>query len=106
MGEGRGGEGFVTFRAEYLNTFFVNLWYVVVALWGVGMAIHTVQYLSDVGKERAVQRAIEREHEYRMLLAQRGEVYEKPKRDRLILNDDGEIETLADEDAPARRLKK
>jgi hypothetical protein len=84
------------------NLFFINLWYIVVAFWGMGMAIHTVQYVMGVAKENAVQKAINREHEYRMALAANGQAYEKPKRDRLVLNDDGELETLVEDEAPAR----
>ncbi len=84
------------------NSFFINLWYIVVALWGMGLAIHTVQYVLGVAKENAVQKAIEREHEYRMALAAQGMAYEKPKRDRLVINDDGEIEAIIDDAAPER----
>lgn len=84
------------------NYFFINVWYLIAAMWGVGMAIHTVQYFLGMAKEKAIQKAIEREHEYRMALAANGQVYEKPKRDRLVLNDDGEIEEIIDEDEPER----
>jgi hypothetical protein len=84
------------------NYFFINLWYLVAAMWGVGLAIHTVQYLLGVSKEKAVQKAIDREFEYRMTLAANGQAYEKPKRDRLILNDDGELETLIEEEPSSR----
>lgn len=84
------------------NYFFINVWYFIAAMWGVGMAIHTVQYFLGMAKEKAIQKAIEREHEYRMALAAKGQVYEKPKRDRLVLNDDGEIEEIIDEDEPER----
>ncbi|HUN05358.1 MAG TPA: 2TM domain-containing protein [Aggregatilineales bacterium] len=84
------------------NYFFINVWYFIAAMWGVGMAIHTVQYFLGMAKEKAIQKAIEREHEYRMALAAKGQVYEKPKRDRLVLNDDGEIEEIIDEEEPGR----
>jgi uncharacterized integral membrane protein len=84
------------------NYFFINVWYFIAVMWGLGMAIHTVQYVLGVAKENAVQKAIEREHEYRMALAASGQVYEKPKRDRLVLNDDGEIEEMIDADEPER----
>lgn len=84
------------------NYFFINVWYFIAAMWGVGMAIHTVQYFLGMAKEKAIQKAIEREHEYRMALAAKGQVYEKPKRDRLVLNDDGEIEEIIDEEEPGQ----
>jgi hypothetical protein len=87
------------------NTFFINLWVIVAALWGMGVAIHTVHYVLGVAKEQAVEKAIQREHEYRMALAMNGEAYEKPKRDRLILNDDGEVEAVIEAEAPARQRR-
>jgi hypothetical protein len=64
--------------------------------WGVGLAAHALDYYYSVGGgARRRDQVIEREIEREMALRQ---AYEKPKRDRLTLTEDGELEEITEDD--------
>lgn len=79
-------------------------WPLIVTLgWSVGIAAHAITYYNKYGggaqrREDAIQREIER---YRETHA-----YEKPKNDHLEINDDGEIETIYEDETPSSGRRK
>jgi hypothetical protein len=70
--------------------------------WGMGLIIHMLDFINHIARERAVEREIQKEREWRMS-------YEKPKRDRVTrLSSDGELYDVVDDDeteeeSPLRR---
>lgn len=74
-------------------------WYTLASLamggWFIGVLCHAVVFWGKEAQERAIERAIEREREFR---SQNPEAYIKPKRDRLSLTADGELLDVIDED--------
>jgi hypothetical protein len=78
---------------------------VVTVGWGVGLVSHVLDYYYSVGggarrREQIIEREIEREIALR-------QTYEKPKRDRLTLTDDGELEEVAEDDySPAEKRRR
>ena len=78
-----------------------NFWYtlslIFSGLWGMGLAIHFVMFLTNEAKERAIEKAIERERGLRSDQQQ-----ERISR----LSDDGEIEIVYEDDAPPAKKRK
>lgn len=67
-------------------------------LWGLGVVIHGIQFLTKELQERAIEREIGREREWRSGFASEPDM--KRKRDRLTLSDDGEVlEVIEDDEA-------
>lgn len=67
------------------------------ALWGMGIAIHFVQFITTEARERAIEQAIERERQWRGV----------HNDDRLSrLTDDGEIEVVYEQELPQRKRKR
>src|SRR5436190_19044659 len=70
-------------------------WYTIAGiftgLWFMGIVIHFIQYLMKEAQERAIDREIQREREWRRGSSEIPEGEIKRKRDRLTLNYDGEL---------------
>jgi hypothetical protein len=83
-----------------ISPFFTTIGMGITLLWGMGVAIHGVMYLFEEGKERAIQREIERERELRYGPGGAGagnpQKFKNNSRDRIMrLSNDGEL--IADE---------
>lgn len=80
-------------------------------LWGIGLVIHFANFVMAEMRESAIERAIERERQLRGTSYEEAvELFEeKPKRERLRLTDDGELEPIDEEndesDQPITRLR-
>jgi hypothetical protein len=74
-------------------------------LWGMGLVIHFIQYLMKEAQERAIEKEIQREREWRRGSSEMQEGEIKRKRDRLTLNHDGELMEIVEDDAPVRRRR-
>ncbi|MCA0456810.1 MAG: 2TM domain-containing protein [Chloroflexi bacterium] len=74
-------------------------------LWGTGLVIHGVQFVLKEAQERAIEREIERERAWRRNMDQVPDGEIKRKRDRLTLNDDGELLEIIEDDVPVRRRR-
>jgi len=61
--------------------------------WFLGLLIHTINFIMTEARENAIEQAIEAERRWRDMPEQEM----KRKRERLTLNDDGEIETTYDD---------
>jgi hypothetical protein len=74
-------------------------------LWFMGLVIHFIQYLMKEAQERAIEREIQREREWRLGTREilDGEI--KRKRDRLTLNHDGELMEIVEDEAPPSRRR-
>ncbi len=75
---------------------------IITGLWGMGILIHAVQYITTEASERAIEKAIERERQYRA-----GYYVPEPemkrKRQRLSdLADDGELIEVVEDDQEDR----
>ncbi|MBI1281661.1 MAG: hypothetical protein GC179_26280 [Anaerolineaceae bacterium] len=84
-------------------------WFTVVGiisgLWGMGLAIHFIQYLMKEAQERAIEREIERERAWRRGSSEMQDPEIKHKRDRLTLSHDGELMEIVEDDAPVNRRR-
>lgn len=71
--------------------------------WLMGLVIHFIQYLTKIMQERAIEREIIREREWRGTLLSEPDM--KRKRERLTLSDDGEVLEVIEDDnmQPAAR---
>ncbi len=74
-------------------------------LWGMGLVIHFIQYLMKEAQERAIEREIQHEREWRRGSGEMQEGEIKRKRDRLTLNHDGELMEIVEDDAPVSRRR-
>ena len=84
-------------------------WYTVAGiftgLWFMGLVIHFIQYWMKEAQERAIEKEIEREREWRRGAGEMEEGEIKRKRDRLTLNHDGELMEIVEDDAPVNRRR-
>ena len=84
-------------------------WFTIAAfisgLWGMGLVIHFIQYLMKEAQERAIEREIQREREWRRGSGEMQEGEIKRKRDRLTLNHDGELMEIVEDEAPVSRRR-
>jgi 2TM domain-containing protein len=68
-------------------------------LWGLGLAVHFIQFLMKEAQEKAIEKAIERERQWRTGSYAAEETDMKRKRDRLTgLSDDGELYEIIEDD--------
>jgi hypothetical protein len=84
-------------------------WYTIAGifsgLWFMGLVIHFIQYWMKEAQERAIEREIQREREWRRGTGEIPEGEIKRKRDRLTLNHDGELMEIVEDDAPMDRRR-
>jgi len=84
-------------------------WYTIAGiftgLWFMGLVIHFIQYWMKEAQERAIEKEIEREREWRRGAGEMEEGDIKRKRDRLTLNHDGELMEIVEDDAPVNRRR-
>jgi len=84
-------------------------WYTIAGiftgLWFMGLVIHFIQYWMKEAQERAIEKEIEREREWRRGAGEMEEGEIKRKRDRLTLNHDGELMEIVEDDAPVNRRR-
>ncbi len=78
---------------------------IISGLWGMGIVIHFIQYVMKEAQERAIEREIQREREWRRGSSAMQEGEMKQKRDRLTLNHDGELMEIVEDDAPVSRRR-
>lgn len=102
---------FMIFNAILWSVFQPQAFWAVVAAiitggWFLGLSIHLVNFWMTEARERAIEKAIEREREWRGGYIPEGEL--KLKRERLIeISDDGElVEVIEDEYPQASRKRK
>lgn len=84
-------------------------WYTIAGiftgLWFMGLVIHFIQYWMKEAQERAIEKEIQREREWRRGAGEMVEGEIKRKRDRLTLNHDGELMEIVEDDAPMNRRR-
>ncbi len=84
-------------------------WFTIAAislgLWGMGVLIHFVQYLTKEAQERAIEKAIEQERAWRQNMVEMQEGEMKRKRDRLTLSHDGELMEIVEDEVPLSRRR-
>jgi 2TM domain len=74
-------------------------------LWGMGLAIHFIQFVMKEARENAIEKAIERERQWRSTYNP-PEADMKRKRDRLTgLTDDGELYEIVEDDSEDGRYE-
>ena len=84
---------------------FYTLALILLALWGMGLTIHGVQFLTKEAQERAIEKAIERERAWQRNSDELPEREIKRKRDRLTLNHDGELMDIVEEEVPLSKRR-